>query len=133
MEAQRLNSAAEKLSSDIRYVRELALSHHDTYGIEFDTGANSYTLFHFDGVSKTTIEDPHLATNMVIDFDTLSEYAGVSLSSASPAEIRINAFGQPMSNLNINLATTSTIVLAGANSTTRSIQVLPETGYTNLA
>ena len=135
----RLQAAAERLMSDIRYVRELALSHHDVYGIEFNQAGNSYQIFSWDGLNKTILTDPHKGTTFLVDYDDLEEYNGVTINSVSSCvgigcltdEIRIDAFGTPYDATNSAYTSQATIVLKNG-SFTRTVQVTHETSYTEL-
>jgi len=134
----RLNGAAQKLASDIRYTRELALSRHGTFGIEFDTANNSYQLFQLNGATKTVITDPYRQGNMVIDFDTRPEFGGVTISSVSSCvgicatqELRINAFGKPLDASNAAFTSPATVTLQNG-SLTRTIQVSQQTAFAEL-
>jgi len=137
----RLNAAAQKLAADIRYTRELALSNHAVYGIEFNTVGNYYQLFSVSGGTKTVITDPHKGVSMTIDYDLLPEFGGVTLSSTGnmctdvsqcgTKEIRIDAFGNPKDRLDVAFTNNVTIVLQNG-SFSRTVQVTPGTAYTEL-
>src|SRR3990167_8040097 len=53
----RLNSAARKMTADIRYAREMALSRHGTYGITVSADTNTYSIFSLSGSTKTVLTD----------------------------------------------------------------------------
>ncbi len=139
----RLGAAAQKLVADIRYTRGLAISHHDTYGLEFNTGGNFYQLFQFDSSTntKTVISDPHKGVSLVVDYDLLPEFGGSTLSSTAnmctdtsqcqTKELRVDAFGVPKDRLNVAFSDNVTIVLQNG-SFSRTVQVTPETALTEL-
>lgn len=127
----RLNGAARKLAYDMRYMREFALSHHDVYGIEFDVSNNSYQLFEVIGGVKTVITNPNTGGNMVIDYDVLPQFSGVSISSAGATEIRIDAFGNPLDSVGAQLTSTVTITLANGSST-KGVRITNQTGFVEL-
>lgn len=135
----RLNTAAQKVMNDIRYVREMALSYHDTYGLEFDTIGNSYQIFQVVGATKTVVTDPHRNKPMIIDFDNLSEFSGVSISSANVCEggpcfaneIRIDAFGIPFDSEGTQFLGLATITLQSGG-LTKTIQVTQTTAFTEV-
>ena len=138
VDSLRISAAAQRLGNDIRYVRDLALSDHGTYGITFDSGNNSYTVFQLIGAAKTTITDPYTGKPMVVDFDTIPEYTGVTLgsvsmcqSSCTSQELRINAFGNPLDANNTAYTAQSSVALQ-LGSNTKTIQVTPETSFTKV-
>ena len=76
---------------------------------------------------------------MVIDYDDLSEYAGVSIGTVSACEglicltneIRFDAFGNPSDSNNASYTSAPTIALTNGT-TTRTVQVTPETSFTEI-
>ncbi len=140
LQTMRLRTAAEKLAADVRYARELALSYHDVYGIEFNMATNSYQVFSWNGATKTVVADPFRGgSNLIVDFDDIAEYNGVTISAVNScaglgcltSEVRVDAFGIPYDgNDNAFTAPASvTLSLAGAN---RIVRIQPETAYTEI-
>ena len=135
----RLHSATQKLLVDIRYVRELAMSHHATYGIEVSAGGNSYQIFKWDGATKTYLTDPHRGTTLLVDYDNQSEFSGVAIDSvdlcegvACPTtEIRINNLGRPYDAQDVAFTNFATIILENGV-LTRTVRVTPETGFSEV-
>jgi len=132
----RLGSATQNVVSDIRYAKEMALSLHKTTGLEFDSGANSYTVFEVNGGVKSTVTDPHTGAAMTLDFDTEVGYGGVAIGALSLCvgvcgtdELRFSSFGVPMDANDVEFAVNSTIQLLNGT-LSRTIQVIPETGLT---
>lgn len=127
----RLSKAAQKLAMDIRYMRELALSRHDVYGIEFNDEDNSYRLYHWDGANKNTIADPHMGGEMVVDFDTIAAFNGVTLGESSTTDVTVDAFGVPYDANGLALASAASVILhSGSLSTT--VQITNSTGYVDI-
>ena len=133
----RLNNAAQKLAMDIRYVRSLALSHHGTYGVDFDLNndntvdGDGYSLFSLSGGTQTTITDPHRNGSMVIDYDTMSEYSGVTIASAGSVQLRIDSFGKPYNAAGTALSSAMTVTLH-CGSLSRNVLITQETGFVEL-
>lgn len=139
----RLNAAAQKLVADIRYARGLAISNHDTHGVEFNTGGNFYQLFQLDSSTntKTVIGDPHKGVNLVVDYDLLPEFGGTVISSVNnictdadqctTKELRVDAFGVPKDRLDVAFSQNVTVVLQNG-SFSRTVRVTPETAFTEL-
>jgi len=142
-ETMHLNAAARKLAYDIRYVRENALSLHDVFGVEFDTGANSYQVFQWDGAQKNILTDPHTRSEMVIDLDDRPEYEGVSLYTVGYTdsnsgqlvpitEFRVDAFGNPEDDLGNDLEDPVVITLQ-SGSASQQVQMTHQTGFVEVA
>ncbi len=127
----RLNKAAQKLAMDIRYMRELAMSRHDVYGIEFDDEDNSYRLYQWDGANKNTITDPHKGGEMIVDFDTMAAFNGVSLGESSTTDVTIDAFGVPYDANGLELASAATVTLH-SGFLTATVQITNSTGYVDV-
>ncbi|MBN1793376.1 MAG: GspH/FimT family protein [Candidatus Omnitrophica bacterium] len=124
----KLNGAARKLISDIRYVQQISISKHTGYGLEFDTGGNSYRVFLVS--SDATIPDPTTRTNMIIDYDTSAEFAGIDLNAVNfggTAELRFSSLGEPRDANNTALAASGTVTLV-YQGRTKTVTVTPETG-----
>ena len=138
LDSIRVSAAAQKLGNDIRYVRDLALSNHNTYGITFSSTDNSYTVFKLEGATKTTTTNPYTAKPMVVDFDTIPEYVGVTMGSVSMCastctsqELRIDAFGNPLDQSGAAYTSQSSVVLQLGNYS-RTVQITPETSFTKV-
>ncbi len=139
MQNMRLNAAAQRVATDIRLARVLAISNHGTYGIEFNQGGNSYYLYSWDGVNKTTLAETHTGQPHIVDFDDIPEYQGITISSLSmcsgincfTAEIRIDPFGVPSDGTDTAFTNPATVALQSGSST-KTVQVTPETAFTEL-
>jgi Tfp pilus assembly protein FimT len=127
----RLNKAAQKLAMDIRYMRDLAMSRHDVYGIEFDDADNSYRLYQWDGANKNTITDPHKGGDMIVDFDTIEAFNGVTLGASSTTDVTVDAFGVPYDANGLELASAATVTLH-SGSLTATVQITNATGYVDV-
>jgi len=135
----RMNSAAQKMLSDIRYVRELALSRHGTFGIQVNVADNSYQLFSLSGGTKTVLTDPMRRGSMLVDFDLLAQYSGVSIGAVdfceaggcTAVDLRFNSFGVPSDSAGTVMASAATIALS-AGGTTRTIRVNQQTAFSQV-
>ncbi len=135
----KLNSAARKILSDIRYARELALSRHGTYGIEVDPANNLYKIFSISGSTKTVLTDPMSQKSMIVNFSTLPEYSGVTIGTVSLCEVggcpakdlRFDSFGTPFDSSGTVMASSATIPLS-ANGVTKTITIHQETAFSEV-
>jgi prepilin-type N-terminal cleavage/methylation domain-containing protein len=142
LQLMRLNLAAQKMAQDIRYARETAIGRHDIYGVEFKESSNAYELFSWDGTAKALMTDPHKNVSLVVDYDLLPEFSGVHIASVGnicsdvsqcqTAELRIDRFGRPHDRLMVPLTSPVTVTLQNG-SFTRTVQVTPETAFTQLS
>ena len=136
----RLNSAARKMTADIRYARELALSRHGTYGITVTAGSNTYSLFSLSGSTKTVLTDPWRQKPLSVAFDGTSGYAGVTigtvdfceLSGCPLVDLRFDSFGTPSDSNGAAMASNATVQLQSGG-TTKTVTIQPETGFCEIA
>lgn len=132
----RLHAAVRKTVSDMRYVRELALSRHKTYGVEFQSANNLYQAFELNGTTKTPVTDPYRGQPMIVDFDDLPQFKGVSIGAVNTCqgvgcasqELRIDLFGKPYDANGISLSNTASVTLQNG-SATKTVEIIPETAY----
>ena len=101
----KLNGAGEKLLSDIRYAKRLAMTNHRIYGILFDVSENSYTVYDYGEPpldpeeEPSAVEDPYRPGNdLIVDYDEEGYYNGIEIISAvfgETNELRFDSFGVP--------------------------------------
>jgi prepilin-type N-terminal cleavage/methylation domain-containing protein len=128
----KLEGAARKLVSDIRYAQRLAIARHETYGVEFNTGSDSYRLFRASDNSTAT--DPLTRSDMIIDFTAQTEYRGIDLSSANfggTNKVQFNSLGAPQDGTGSALTSTG-IVTISYKGGSKSVTVTPNTGMVSL-
>ncbi|MCB9799392.1 MAG: type II secretion system protein [Candidatus Omnitrophica bacterium] len=148
LKAVRTGAAADKLMSDIRYARWLALSHHTYYGIEIKQANNAYDVFSYNASSntKTLITDPHTNKAMTVDFDLLPEFSGVQIvavdfcaaGSCVSQSVIFDAFGVPMDNNEATYTSDATVSLntwssSSSDSTARTVTVHAATAFTEVS
>jgi len=120
----RLDAAARKIVSDIRYAQQLAMDNHGSYRISFDTSSDSYTLYAKDS-NTTPATDPFTGTAFTVQLDS-DVYSGVTLTEAvfgSRSYVVFDEEGDPSS--------TGTIAIS-AGRMKRSITLL-DTGLARIA
>ena len=127
----RLQSATSKLSLDLLYVRNLALSTAKWYGISFDADpVNTYTVYQTDGVADTVITDPSRpGEDFVIDINDY--YNGVVISGlilGGGSKLEFDPLGTPFDD-RLGLAFTREVaVVLSYRTLSREVRVAPETG-----
>jgi len=122
----KLIGAASKLTFDIRYAQQLALSRHTTCGVSFDPGNDTY--FVYVGDTSTKAIDPHMRTEFIVDFTSQSEYSGIDLASTDFGDLlSFDSIGTPYDSSAVALSSQGNIVL-GTGSYTKTVTVQPSTG-----
>ena len=80
--AVKLNSAAKKLVTDIRYVQQLAVSRHESYRVLFYTSPqNSYEVRKVSDSSFA--KDPFSRNDFIVAYNTNPQYGGVIVESTN--------------------------------------------------
>ena len=123
---QRISAAAEKIIADLRYAQGLAAASRNNCGVTFSTANNNYTVFENNNPADPAIY-PLTQGDFTVDFDNLTEYDGVSITSISIGTgslVSFDSFGIPYDSTGAALASDAEIELN--NSVT--IVIHPETG-----
>lgn len=81
----KLNGAAKKLVSDIRFTQQIAISEHTYTRIVFDIAAETYTAYKYDtGTSSwVNMPDPFTRGNLIENFNSDPKYGGINISSTT--------------------------------------------------
>lgn len=121
----KLNSAARRLASDIRYAQQLAMTTQIRHGVIFT--ANSYTVFENDNTADPA-RNPQGGGDFNVSFTT-GEFAGVIISTSLPGSIvKFEAIGRPLDGNNAVLTTATNQVTFSYSGSTKNISIRPETG-----
>jgi prepilin-type N-terminal cleavage/methylation domain-containing protein len=131
--ANRINAAANRIQSDIRYAQSYAVAYQKRSRISFDTGAESYSLYYEQTANNWVLmTEPLAGKNYTVSF-TSGDYNGVDIVSTNfdgaGRGLVFNAAGTPYS---YNPTGGATAVLAAQGNVTISggvvITVEPNTG-----
>ncbi len=122
-------ASASKMSADIAYAQQLAITTQVFHGVRFDTANNLYFLFR--GTPATKIKDPNNRPNdYIVDYDTEPEISGVTINTVninSTSGIVFDALGRPYDgNYNLLFSGGSINLVCGTNS--KNVIISPETG-----
>jgi prepilin-type N-terminal cleavage/methylation domain-containing protein len=131
----KLNAAASKVISDIRFAQHLARTHNQWYGINFQSDpTNIYNVYHTDGSTDTTVVNPaNKATDLQLNLN--SKYKGVTISGVNiegGSTVEFNPYGTPYDDMigsPLTAAGTITLTLGGNS---KVIQITPNTGKVEL-
>jgi len=125
----RLDAAARRVASDLRYAQNRAIGSRTIHGVRFDVGAGRYIVY--AGNSGTAIVNPaDRGKNLVVTFDALTETRGVGIESASfgaTPGVTFDFYGVPRDSAGVELAAPGRVVLLfqGQRDT---VEVAPQTG-----
>ena len=125
----RLDAAARRVASDIRYAQNRAIGTRTIHGVRFDAGAGRYTVY--AGNSGSAVVNPSdRGKTLVVTFAALTETRGVSIESASfgtTPGVTFDFYGVPRDSAGAELAAPGRVVLLfqGQRDT---VEVAPQTG-----
>ena len=127
----RLDGAAQKMLSDVKYAQRLAMARHQIHGVLFELVEEKYTVYIVNEDGTTPVDDPfHPGDPLIVDYDDEKQFNGVDLHSASfgdGMEVRFDSFGVPLDGSDVPLGDMGSVVLrCGGEEIT--IQVTPRTG-----
>lgn len=124
----KLQGATKKLVQDIKYTQTVAITTHTDYAISFNPTENSYQVYRVsDG---NLLKDPHTHQPLIIDFDNISQYRGIDITSvdfAGKNVLQFNWRGNPCDE-NGNLLTREGRVTLSYYNESFTIVVSPQTG-----
>ncbi len=131
----KVNGAARKLQSDIRYAQQLALNQHAKYDVVFDTANERYRVA--DVTANANVTDPYSrsagvvgsdwTTGLYVDYVNDKELNGIDLSSATSATLRFNTRGRPTDTSDTTLTSNFDIVIT-YQGFSKTMRVTPNTG-----
>ena len=134
----KLNGAGEKLLSDIRYAKRLAMTNHEICGISFDVAGNSYAVYRYKSTfppppPPVPVGDPHRpGYDLKIDYDgnEYEYYNGIGITSADfggTNELRFDSLGIPYDAGDNKLSASGQVVISYEGNDF-TITVTPRTG-----
>lgn len=126
----KLDSASQKLISDIRYAQSLAMSTTGWYGVSFEASPiNIYTVYSTTGTIDSAVKDPsNFAINLIVDTNSLFGATIFSVAIEGGQKIEFNPLGQPYADKLGNPLTLESSVVLKAGSDTKTIKITPNTG-----
>lgn len=125
----KLDAAARRLASDLRYAQNRAISRRVIHGVLFEPAQARYTVFAPTPASPLT--DPmSRGKTLRVDFNSSPEFRGVAITSASfgaTTGVTFDYFGVPRDTAGVDLASTGRVILTyqGLSDT---VDVTPTTG-----
>ena len=123
----RLHAACQKLSTDLRYMQQMAMSEQVRFGISFDAANESY--FGYRGTTATKATDPQTQGNFDVNFSSMGEFKeiGISSTNLSGNIVEFDSAGIPYGGNGAALSTQAIVTLTdGINS--KTVRIEAETG-----
>lgn len=123
--AVKLDGAAKKVISDIRYVQQIAIANHTSTRIVFDPVTERYRAEEESPRGSNfwrAISSPFMSGSMTADFTKDPQYAGINITSPSfgaGSTLMFDWRGQPVSGGSVTLS---------YNDNTRRVEVVGTTG-----
>lgn len=125
----KLDGAVNKLMIDLKYSQQLSISRQVPCGVSFDIAGNSY--FIFIGSTATKAIDPVTRDDLEVNYNTDSEYRGVSLvSTGFGSIICFNYMGVPYKDVALTtpLGSGEGTVVLGYGPYSDTVYIEPNTG-----
>ncbi|MBU0759933.1 MAG: GspH/FimT family pseudopilin [Candidatus Omnitrophica bacterium] len=136
----KLRGTANRLVLDIRYAQRVAISEHESYGLEFDAANERYRVYQVS--TDLPARDPLTRSTgtaqwnggLVLDYNSDSEYGGIDLTSANfngTDRLRFTSLGVPQDANGTNLSSIGTVSISYEGSS-ETVNVTPNTGKVTL-
>jgi Tfp pilus assembly protein FimT len=127
-----LESAVDKVMSDLRYCQELAICRNIPCGVVFEPARSRYTLYQYGGAGRSMIKDPLTRRGKLrIDFASGVykgfTFAGVNVQKGTELKFAAGT-GVPLDAAGAALTRPATVVIRSSAAGCIVIYVDPETG-----
>jgi len=137
----KLNSAARKLASDMRFAQQMSISTQTLHGVVFNyalvAAPNKYTVYEANTPGNPA-RDPAGGRDFIVDYTT-GEFMGITISTnpsyttlpidpSSGPLVKFNSKGEPLDKDNNALTTSTNTVRLSYQATDKDIKIEPTTG-----
>jgi len=127
--SSQLNSAANKLASDLRYAQSLAAGTAVWYGVSFEVNpTNQYTIYTTTGTVDTVIEDPaKFGSGFVVNTNTTF---GVTLDASigGGKKVEFSPIGTPYTDKSASGISAEGVVTLSKGTATKTVRITATTG-----
>lgn len=124
----KVNGAAEKLASDIRFAQQLATTHQIIHGAAFTP--TGYTIYENDAPADPA-HNPQGGGDFIVNYTT-GELSGISVATTLPAGIvKFNPAGEALQSDGSPLPAGSNAVTLSYQGQSRTLTIIPATGRVN--
>jgi prepilin-type N-terminal cleavage/methylation domain-containing protein len=125
----KLDAAARRLASDLRYAQSRAIGTRVVHGLWFEPAASRYTVF-APSVASPVTDPSDRARALQVDYARRSEFKGISITSASFGSTRgvtFDYYGVPRDSAGTDLTSTGRVILT-YQGLADTVDVAPTTG-----
>jgi type II secretion system protein H len=126
-----LKTAANVIASDLEYAKSMAISTGQTYQVDFDTAAESYSTK--DSAGAVIAHPVHIGASYIVNFASdsrLNKVDIVSTTFGAGDTIKFDYLGAPYNGAGISLNNGSILLRAEGNMMT--VKIEPITGYVTI-
>ena len=124
----KLNAAAKKVASDIRYAQQLSTTKQIIHGVSFT--ATGYTVYENDTPADPA-RDPQSSGDFIVSY-TSGELTGITVATTLPNDIvKFNADGEALRDDGSPLPVASNSITLSYQSQSRTLTIVPATGKVN--
>ncbi|HET9951958.1 MAG TPA: GspH/FimT family pseudopilin [Candidatus Eisenbacteria bacterium] len=125
----RLDAAARRVASDLRYAQNRAIGSRTVHGVRFDVGGGSYSVY-AAGAGPAVVNPADRGKSLAVSFASLAETRGVRIESAAfgaTPGVTFDFYGVPRDSAGVELGSPGRVVLVyqGRRDT---VEVAPQTG-----
>jgi prepilin-type N-terminal cleavage/methylation domain-containing protein len=123
----KLDGAAKRVLTDIRFTQQLSIARHENYKIVFTTGTDIYQVQRVsDNVYAT---DPFTRANLIVNFTTDPQHKGIDISATNltAGTLQFDWQGIPYNSTGVALTADASVTLTYKDNT-KTIYVTPATG-----
>ena len=125
----KLDAAARRLASDLRYAQSRAIGTRVVHGLYFEPAVSRYTVF-APNVASPVTDPADRARTLQVDYTRRTEFKGIAITSASFGSSRgvtFDYYGVPRDSAGTDLTSTGRVILTyqGLSDT---VDVAPTTG-----
>lgn len=124
----KVNGAARRLASDIRFAQQMATSQQVRHGVAFNLPAvNQYTVYEQNNPADPA-RNPAGGADFIVDF-TAGEFDGVTIATSLPGGlVKFDSQGQPLDAMDAPLVGGSNTVTLTYEGASAIVTVAPATG-----
>ena len=125
----KLDAAARRLASDLRYAQSRAIGTRVVHGLLFEPALSRYTVY-APNVASPVTDPADRARTLLVDYTRKTEFKGVVITSAAFGATRgitFDYFGVPRDSAGTDLAATGRVILS-YQGLADTVDVTPGTG-----
>ena len=124
----RLHAACQRLTTDLRYIQQMAMAEQVRFGISFDTSDESY--FGYRVNTSTKAMDPQTRNDLEVEFDEMKEFNDIVIDNTDFGDaIEFDSIGAPYDGSGVVLSSEGVVTLQTADAASSlTVRIEPVTG-----